>query len=151
MIRHIFLDSSPLGLLSNPAASPDVLAITQWSRNCIAAGHQLYIPEVIDYELRRELKRAGKTKGIAKLDSLKSVLNYVPLTTAAMVRAADLWADARKKGISTGDPARLDIDVILCAQALTLPVTATALIVATSNVNHISRFVTADVWVTIAP
>ena len=75
---------------------------------------------MIDYELWRELLRAGKTKGVAKLDSLKSVFNYLPLTTAFMLRAADLWAMARSAGVSTGDPRKLDIDVILAAQALAL-------------------------------
>jgi hypothetical protein len=41
MSRHILLDSSPLGLLSNPARTPDVIAITQWSISCLAAGHFL--------------------------------------------------------------------------------------------------------------
>ena len=62
MTKHIALDSSPLGLLSNPTATADVLAISKWSRDCIAARHRLYVPKVIDYELRRELLRAGKTK-----------------------------------------------------------------------------------------
>lgn len=151
MMRHIVLDSSPLGLLSNPAANANVLAISQWSRDCIAAGHKLYIPEVIDYELRRELVRAGKTKSLTKLDSLKSVFHYLPITTPAMLRAADLWAYARQHGISTGDPKKLDIDVILCAQSLTMPVPAAAIIIATSNVSHIARFVSADLWASITP
>ena len=104
---------------------------------------------MIDYELRRELVRAGKTNGIAKLDSLKSVFNYLPITTPAMLRAADLWAYARRQGISTGDPKKLDIDVILCAQALTMAVPAAVVIVATSNVRHIARFVSADLWTNI--
>ncbi len=111
-------------LLSNPNANADVLAISQWSRDCIAAGHQLYLPEVIDYELRRELVRAGKTKSLAKLDSLKSGFNFLPITSPAMLRAADLWAYARRQA---------------------------AIIVATSNVSHISRFVAADLWNNIAP
>ena len=151
MIKHILLDSSALGLISKPAANADVFAITQWSRDCIASGHQIYIPEVIDYELRRELVRAGKTKSIAKLDGLKLVLNYLPLTTPTMVRAADLWAYSRQNGIATGDPQKLDVDVILCAQALTLPVAPAAIIVATSNARHISNFVTAGLWTNITP
>ena len=111
----------------------------------------MYIPEVIDYELRRELLRAGKASGISKLDGLKTVLRYRPITTTAILRAADLWADARRKGIPTGDPKKLDIDVILCAQALTMPVSADNIIVATSNVSHISRFVSADLWTNITP
>ncbi len=151
MTKHIVLDSSPLGLLSNPNATAAFLAVSQWSRDCIIAGHQLYIPEVIDYELRRELLRAGKTRGIAKLDSLKSLFNYLPITTTAMLLAADLWAMARRTGIPTGDPKKLDVDVILAAQALTLSVPAGDLIVATSNVSHISRFVYAELWTKITP
>jgi predicted nucleic acid-binding protein len=151
MSLHILLDSSPLGLLSNPNASTEVLAIAQWGRACVAAGHRLYIPEVIDYELRRELLRAGKTKGVAKLDSLKITFRYLPITTAAMIRAADLWAMARRTGVPTGDPKKLDIDVILSAQALTLSVSASDIIVATSNAGHISRFVAADQWSNIHP
>lgn len=151
MTKHIVLDSSPLGLLSNPNATAALLAISQWSRDCIVAGHKLYIPEVIDYELRRELPRAKKIKGIAKLDNLKAAFNYLPLTTASMLRAADLWANARQHGISTGDPKKLDIDVILAAQALTLSVPQGDIIIATSNVSHLSRFVSADTWMNITP
>ena len=69
-MRHILLDSSPLGLLSSPASSTQVAAITNWSVSCLSAGHRLYVPEVIDYEVRRELVRAGKSAGIARLDAL---------------------------------------------------------------------------------
>jgi len=149
VIRHILLDSSPLGLLSNPIRGAEVIAISDWMTDCLAAGHKLYIPEVIDYELRRELLRASKARGIARLDGLTTVLRYLPITTAAMLRAADLWAMARRTGVPTGDPKKLDIDVILAAQALTLSAPARDIIVATSNVAHISRFVAADLWTNI--
>lgn len=91
----------------------------------MAAGHHLYVPEVIDYELRRELLRAGKTTSITRLDGLKTAFHYLPITTTAMLRAADLWAHSRLSGVPTGDPKKLDIDVILAAQALTLVVPST--------------------------
>jgi predicted nucleic acid-binding protein len=119
--------------------------------DCLAAGHKLYIPEVIDYELRRELLRVGKVRGIARLDGLKTILRYLPITTPAMLHAADLWAMTRRTGIPTGDPKKLDIDVILAAQALTSAVPADSLVVATSNVSHLSRFVIADQWTQITP
>lgn len=151
MTRHIVLDSSPLSALSLPAKSPGAIAITQWGRACLAAGHRIYVPEVIDYELRRELLRAGKRASIAELDGLKLLFHYLPITTVAMLRAAELWATSRSSGVPTGDPKKLDIDVILAAQALTLPVSAADIVVATVNVGHISRFVAADLWSNIPP
>ena len=64
-----------------------------------------------------------------------------------MLRAADLWAKSRNSGQATGSPLKLEIDVILAAQALTaqIPV-GDDIIVATDNVGHLSRFVTADLW-----
>ncbi|MCW3059786.1 MAG: hypothetical protein JWQ02_1607 [Capsulimonas sp.] len=148
---HIFLDSSPLGVLSHPSQSAEVVGITAWAVSCLAAGHLLYIPEVIDYEVRRELIRAKKEKGIAKLDSLKLTLHYLPLTTQTMLAAADLWAQARSTGLPTGDPKRLDIDVILAAQALSLDIPNDEVVIATSNVGHLARFTTADLWTNIHP
>ena len=68
-----------------------------------------------------------------------------------MLLAADLWSQSRQSGLATGDPKKLDTDVILAAQALTLGIPAADLIVATSNVGHISRFVSADLWTKINP
>src|SRR5579862_8229554 len=130
MRRHILLDSSPLSLLASPAGGQEVVAINLWSKACAAAGHRLCVPEVIDYELRRELLRAGKTKGLTLLDGLRSAFDYLPITSEAMLLAAELWAQARRQGFSTGDPKKLDIDVILAAQALTLGPPASDVIVA---------------------
>ena len=151
MTRHILLDSAPLGLFSNPVRTVEVIAISDWVTDCLAAGHKIYIPEVIDYEIRRELLRAGKTTGLTRLDQIQQVLRYLPLNTNTMLLAADLWAQSRRGGYPTGDPKKLDIDVILAAQALTLAVSASDVIVVTSNVNHLSRFVPADLWTNITP
>lgn len=150
MTLHILLDSSPLGLLSMPVRGT-AAPIAHWAAACLAAGHELYVAEVIDYELRRELLRAGKVNSIRELDRLKSALNFLPINSAAMLLAADLWATSRQGGQPTGDPKKLDVDVILAAQALTFGVPAGDLIVATSNVAHLSRFVPADLWSSITP
>ena len=63
-MRHILLDSHPLGLACAPNRTTDAVAFTDWTTDCLAAGHKLYIPEVIDYELRRELLRANKTNSV---------------------------------------------------------------------------------------
>jgi predicted nucleic acid-binding protein len=101
---------------------------------------------------RREFPRSGKARGVARLDGLKTVVRSLPITTAAMLHAADLWATARRRGLSTGDPKKLAIDALCAAHALTLPVTAPDTIVgATANISHVSRFVAGDLRSHLAP
>jgi hypothetical protein len=50
----------------------------------VAGGARVVVPEIADYEVRRELLRAGKSKGVAQLDALSQLLEYLPITTAAM-------------------------------------------------------------------
>jgi predicted nucleic acid-binding protein len=150
LIRYILLDS-PLGLLCKPSENAEVVAISDWVADCLAADHAIYIPEVIDYELRRELIRARKVTSVNKLDSLREWLDFVPISSKAMSLAAQLWAKSRQEGQPTGDPNKLDIDVILAAQALTLDVPPDHIVIATANVAHLSRFVNADLWSNIEP
>jgi len=150
-MRHILLDSAPLSALAAPLEFPETIAITAWAKGCLAAGHRIYVPEVIDYELRRELLRAGKMVSVSRLDGLKVTFRYLPISTAVMLRATDLWAGARRARFSTGDPKKLDIDVILAAHALTLGVPASEITIATTNVSHLYRFFAADVWTNITP
>jgi predicted nucleic acid-binding protein len=112
----------------------------------LAAGDVVVVPEIADYEIRRELLRANKLTSIQKLDSLKSALRYVPITTAAMLKAAEFWAIARNEGQPVADPKALDGDVILAAQATLLAQSAIEVIVATTNVRHLSRFTDARLW-----
>ena len=142
----IVLDTGPLGLASNPKATPANDACRQWLDTLVAQGRRVVVPEIADYEARRELLRAGKTNGILRLDRMKAALEYVPLTTPAMLLAADLWAQVRQQGQPTADIHALDGDVILCAQALTLGIAADNLVVATVNVGHLARFLTAKRW-----
>lgn len=145
-MRHIFLDSSPLGLLSNPARSPEVLAIINWATARLGNGDSFYIPEIIDYEVRRELIRAGKSTGITELNRLQANFRFVPITSTAITLASKLWAQARNSGKATGDPKKLDIDVILAAQALTAGIPQADLVVVTENVKHLTQFVPSAEW-----
>jgi predicted nucleic acid-binding protein len=136
------LDSSPLSLLCHPnPTAAGVIEINLWLQSLLAAGAEIFIPEIADYEVRRELLRAGKQKSLRRLGLLIGTLHYVPISTAHMNRAAELWAGARNRGIPTAPPEALDGDVILAAQA-----ESTAAVVATANVTHLSRFVSAKHW-----
>jgi predicted nucleic acid-binding protein len=152
MSGSVFLDSSPLGLLTQkPGKSPEADACQQWLGELAVHGWTVYLPEIIDYEVRRELTRARKISSIVRLDQLITQVNYVPITTNAMRQAAELWAQARQNGIVTADPRALDGDVIMAAQALTLIPAPSNLVVATSNVAHISQYIRAQEWHTITP
>jgi hypothetical protein len=85
------LDAGPLGLVTNPRMSPESEACAQWLQTHITSGSRTIIPEIADYEVRRELLRANKTKGISRLDDLANLIEYLPITTAAMRQAAQLW------------------------------------------------------------
>lgn len=146
MSRSVVLDAGPLGLLTNPKATLAAIECREWMIRHLSSGDQFFVPEIADYEIRRELIRARKIKGIVRLDafSAQPPSRYLAITTATMRRAAELWAQARSRGKPTADPKELDADVILAAQALALG--ATGVVVATVNVGHLSQFVAADVW-----
>jgi predicted nucleic acid-binding protein len=140
----IVLDSGPLGLVTNPKQSPQSLACAQWLQAMISGGARLILPEISDYEVRRELLRAQKQRGIDRLNALAGLLEYLPLSTAAMREAAILWAKARQLGQPTAADKALDGDVILAGQAISLG--ASDVVIATTNVGHLSRFVPSELW-----
>jgi predicted nucleic acid-binding protein len=146
MARVVVLDSGPLGLVTNPRGSAVSIECNDWLRELLAKGTRVFVPEIADYEVRRELLRADKQAGIKRLDVLKTILEYLPITTDAMLLAAESWAVARQQGRPTAPDRALDGDVILAAQTRLLGVTATDPVVATVNVGHVARFVPADTW-----
>ena len=149
MSAAVLLDSEPLGLLSNPKPSARGIQCQQWLASMMAAGRRVLVPEVTDYEVRRELLRAQLTVSVKFLDLLALQTEYLPLTTAAMRMAAALWARARQQGRPTAPDHALDGDVILAAQALTLG--TPNVVVATANTIHLARYVPAELWENIAP
>jgi predicted nucleic acid-binding protein len=139
---RIALDSSPLSLLSHPnEQQPHVQEARQWLEEMLAAGAVVFLPEITDYEVRRELLRLGRQKSVQRLDALQSTLTYLALDTPTMRRAAEMWAIARSQGTPTADPKEIDADVILAAQAERVQA-----VVATENVGHLARFVEARSW-----
>jgi hypothetical protein len=64
----LLLDAGPLGLLSNPNRPRQTVSCRQWLTALRAANRRILVPEITDYEVRRELLRANKPLGIALLD-----------------------------------------------------------------------------------
>jgi len=75
----VVLDSGPLGLVSNPNLSAVSMACSQWLEAILTAGARVCVPEIADYEVRRELLRANKSVGLAQLDSLTGSLDQMSL------------------------------------------------------------------------
>jgi predicted nucleic acid-binding protein len=147
MSKIIVLDSGPLGMVCNPSAkSVQTQGCQQWIRRLYQAGYTIAIPEIADYEVRRELLRSNRHNSIQLLDQLKLSMLYLPITTEGIIGAAELWAIARQTGQATADPKALDGDVILAAQVMDAFGSDPEAIVATTNVAHIARFVRADLW-----
>lgn len=147
----IVLDSGPLGLLSHPAAIGETKEISEWAHLVLDRGATIVVPEIADYEVRRELIRAAKPLGLRRLDELTAGLSYEPLRTSQMRLAARLWAETRNRGRPTASDSSLDGDVILAAQAISLQPLDPQVIVATTNPKHLKLFVEARVWRDVNP
>lgn len=138
------LDAGVLSLVTHPRGGADARAAAGWLRGLREAGVAVKVPEIADYEVRRELTRAGKTRSVERLDRLAETPEYVPLTTEAMRLAAEYWALVRQRGVPTAHPEALDGDAILAAQAFLVGrdagTGAGGVVIATENVGHLSRF-----------
>ena len=150
MTKIVLLDAGPLSAVTHPRANRN-REIAEWLKRLLRAGCHVVIPEIADYELRRELLRAGKTASIERLDDLKRLSRYAPLNTDMMLRAAELWAQARQTSQATAKDEALDADVILAAQAILVCGPEVDVVIATTNVGHLSRFTQAELWNDIDP
>jgi predicted nucleic acid-binding protein len=147
MARVVLLDAGPLGMVTHPRAEQN-RDVIQWLKGLLFRGAQVLVPEIADYEVRRELLRLNK--GVQRLDDLKVRLGYLPITTEAMLRAAEFWAQARQMGYQAAANKALDADVILAGQAKAMAGSNDRAVIATANVGHLSRFVAAQKWEEIA-
>ena len=139
------LDSGPLGRLSHANYTRN-REIRAWLASLLDSDISVFLPEIADYEVRRNLIVENLTGSLANLDALPSLIAYVPITTADMRQAAVYWAQSRKSGRSVGDARELNADVILAAQAVRL-----GCMIATDNIGHLSQFTDARLWTSIKP
>jgi predicted nucleic acid-binding protein len=146
MSHIIVLDTGILGMVTNPKANPQCQKCKQWLNSLSSRNYLVALPEITDYELRRELIRANKLRGIRQLDELKALIIYLPITTQVLIKAAELWAQARIEGYPTAHSEAIDGDVILAAQAILIQQQGHNVTISTTNVNHLSRFTPAKTW-----
>lgn len=134
------LDSTPPSLHPNLLLA-EVREVRAWVARQVAAGNEVVIPEIADYEVRRELLRAGQTDSLKRLDELVTEYRVLEVTGSVLRRAAEFWAQARRAGKPTASPEALDADATIAASAEGGNAT-----VVTANAGHIGRFVTARHW-----
>jgi len=56
----VLLDAGPLGLVTNPHATVESQRCKRWLVDLLNHGVRVLVPEIADYEVRRELLRAGR-------------------------------------------------------------------------------------------
>ncbi len=149
MSLAVVLETNTLGRLVSPGRHPEILS---WFEQMREAGHIFILPEIADYELRRELTRI-ESKSLPCLDALALLdgVYYALLSTPVMRRAAMLGAEARRAGKPSADKHALDGDVILASTAQLFEADGRQVLVATDNVKHLERWVPAIRWWEIEP
>jgi predicted nucleic acid-binding protein len=148
----LLLDTGILGQLCHPATARYSPVATWLARllGAIDTQFQVILPEICDYELRRKLlhliaKGQADPRSLRRLDDLGRSVDYLPIDTDTLRKAAELWSQSRLRGRPTAPDAALDGDVILAAQAILVSGT-----VITSNRKHLSQFVPTKDWSELA-
>ncbi|WP_236739235.1 hypothetical protein [[Phormidium ambiguum] IAM M-71] len=88
----VLLDTGVLGILCNPNFSSEVSECQNWMERLLARGAYFVSSKICDYEVRRGLilakKLGSENSGLNKLDVLKEVIDFLPVTTNVLQEAA---------------------------------------------------------------
>lgn len=96
MPNTFILDTGPLGLLAHDRSTVRE-PLQTWLDQEMSEGATIYLSEVADYELRREVTRlvqAGQLlpSRLARLNQLPEILTYLPATTSYWLESLrDSW------------------------------------------------------------
>lgn len=148
----VLIDSGILGKLCNPNSSPEVEAAREQLYALLAKGIYIVSSQICDYEVRRSLilnsMRGLTSEGIDNLNKLSEIIDFLAVNNTVLKEAASLWAEARIQGIPTADDKSLDADIIICSQykLLEKEYPSRYIVIATTNVKHLSRFSEAKEW-----
>ena len=148
----VFIDTGILGLLANPNKKGEAAEVEQWLLSLLSRGVLVLTSDICDYEVRRNLilesLRKPNINSVASLDEIKNLITFLPISNKVMIEAANLWAQARIQAIPTADDKSLDADIIICAQykILEQEYPGRYIVIATTNVKHLSRFTEAKKW-----
>jgi predicted nucleic acid-binding protein len=146
--RIVLLDAGPLGLACGRPGTVVVDQCHAWLVALEAAGAEVVLPAIADYEVRREIYRLNASAKIRNLDVLRARFDYLEITAAALDQAATYWALVRRGGRPTAGPDDLDADAILAGMAATSGQPGDTVTLATTNLRHLGLFpgVDAQIW-----
>ena len=140
MARFILLDAGVVGLLCSSPNLPEVVACRAWMTNQADSGSRVLLADLTDFEVRRELLRLRAVVKLRRLDDLNQSVTPIPVTSASWRKAAEFWALVRVAGRPTASPEALDADAILGAVAVAITGPGDSVVVATTNLRHLSLF-----------
>jgi hypothetical protein len=143
-----------LGQLCNPNSTQKTIALNKWFYTQLIRGRTFYTSELCHYEVRRSLclisEKSGKSDGLLELERLRSEgsIEFATVTGEIVSLASTLWAKAQVEGKSIAPLHSLDIDLLVCATSLSLQqkYPGREVVIVTTNVKHLSRFVNAVDW-----
>ena len=152
MPHIVLLDAGVIGLACPASRTPIVDGFQQWVDGLLAQGVDIVIPDVARYEVLRELVRLRAWRRRHRLDNFCSQFLIGPVTAEAWEKAAEFWAIVRQAGRPTAHPEALDADAILAGVAAMLGRPGDQVVIATTNVRHLSWFhgIDAQRWEDIA-
>ncbi|MGK7951806.1 MAG: type II toxin-antitoxin system VapC family toxin [Xenococcaceae cyanobacterium] len=144
----VLLDSGVLHTLVSTSKVKEVTDCQDWFYYLLSRSALIVTSSLCNYEVKRELIRRKKVQEINNLNQLKALIDCLPVDDLTLELAAELWAEARNKGMPTADDLSLDADVIICAQyrLLAEEYPGRYVVIATTNVKHLSRFTEAKEW-----
>ena len=144
MIKYL-LDSNIVSKLCHPKVETHKKMIEWFFLLCGDKSLRLYLPEIVDYEVRRGLTekalRDSSCKSLERLERFSQRIDYLPLTTQMWRAAAKLWAEQRINGTPTAPSYSLDGDVLLAAQANSI-----GGVIVTENIRHLDRMAKVQNW-----
>ncbi|MEM9274878.1 MAG: type II toxin-antitoxin system VapC family toxin [Cyanobacteria bacterium P01_F01_bin.143] len=144
----VLIDSGVLFTLISTSKVKEVTDCQDWFYYLLSRSALVVTSAICNYEVKRELIRRKKVPELDNLNQLKTLIDFLPVDDSTLELAAELWAEARNKGLPTADDLSLDADVIICAQyqLLAEKYPGRYVVIATTNVKHLSRFTEAKKW-----
>lgn len=114
-------------------------ALTQQSRQYLEAHGHFTFSIMTRYEILRGLKAKRATAKLAAFEQFCQVNQVLPMNDPIIVRAADIYADLKKRGQLISDA-----DILIAATAITHGLT-----LVTNNTAHYGRIVglTLENWI----